>query len=205
METEEIWKAIPGFEGYYEASTLGQIRGVDRTVTALNRWGSITERRLKGRVLLTYPHSAGGYRMSCLTKDGKHCMDTTHAYVAATFLGPRPEKHDVNHIDGNKANNRVDNLEYTTRKGNMGHAQDTGLWDNRGEKNGQAKATESQILAAHADMVAGATISKAAAANGLTVGQLTKVRSGKKWQHLNLAPITRDDRRKPVVAVSRSL
>lgn len=183
----EEWRPVPGFEGY-EASTLGRIRSVPRSVEYTSRWGTKSNRQLAGKILKTFPHG-GGYRLVTPCIGGKHVQATAHAMVAAAFLGERPEGMDVNHIDGDKANNVPSNLEYVTRKDNMRHARETGLWDNRGEKNGQAKATEAQIRQAHALMCAGASIAKVVEIVGLTRAQIRHIRAGDKWLHLGLGGV----------------
>lgn len=107
-EPQEIWKDIPGYEGKYQASTLGNVRSVEREIIRSDG----KKHRLKSRVLR---HSANsGYPHVNL--EGK--THKVHSLVALTFLGNRPEKNDVRHKDGNKGNNRVDNLEYGTRSEN---------------------------------------------------------------------------------------
>lgn len=123
--------------------------------------------------------------------NGKNKPTLVHRLVAVAFLGPIPDGQEVNHLDGNKANNRASNLEYVTRKGNMAHAQRIGIWDNRGELNGQATVTQDQILLAYRMVESGITRKDAAAAVGIPRDLLNKVTAGTKWKHLNLAPIKR--------------
>lgn len=103
---KEIWKDIPGWEGYYQASTLGNIRSVDRIQPFLGP--------IKGRVLKQASGKAGRYRLVSLCKDGTQVTRSVHGLVAKTFL-PNPNGYNcINHKDENTYNNNVDNLEWCT-------------------------------------------------------------------------------------------
>ena len=102
----ERWRAVPGYDAY-EVSDLGRVR--------------------RGpRVLRDQPHN-GGYRHVQLWTDGKPRTGLLHVLVARAFIGPTPADHDVNHIDGDKSNNTLSNLEYATRSENNRHAYRIGL------------------------------------------------------------------------------
>jgi hypothetical protein len=99
--------------------------------------------------------SGRGYIRVALTRDdGKFCRVAVHRLVALLWIGPPPEDlPEVNHIDGNKLNNDVSNLEYTDRKGNMQHAKNMGLlsWGSskraQGRSPGSRKLTSNQMIA----------------------------------------------------------
>lgn len=121
----EVWKDIPGYEGIYQASTFGNIRTVEGKITsnkryAVRHWKS---RILKGRG----DNYATGKRVN-LWKDGKAKEWLVARVVAITFLGDPPEGFTVNHIDGNRLNNRVDNLEWLSLADNIRHGFATGLY-----------------------------------------------------------------------------
>ena len=109
---EEIWKDIEGYEGLYQVSSEGRIKSLSR-LTSNGR--KIAEKILK-------PSNNGwGYLQVILCKDGKHINHRIHRLVAQAFI-PNPEnKPEVNHIDENKENNNVDNLEWVTSKENSNH------------------------------------------------------------------------------------
>jgi len=88
-----------------------------------------------------------GYCATMLQRDDKkYCSWKIHRWIALTFLGPRPDGLQVNHKDGNKQNNAVENLEYITHSENVQHSFDTGLQKpKRGTMNGQAKITENDV------------------------------------------------------------
>ena len=182
----EVWKAVDGIPGY-EVSNCGRVRSVDRVV--VNRNGVTVT--LRGKVLKPARHSAGYLSVAPSLGGANLAHSLIHRLVAHAFIGPQAAGVDVNHIDGNKHNNHVSNLEYVTRKQNMMHAKDTGLWDNRGEGNGQCRATEEQIRRAYHMVASGATSKCAASATGLTLAMVNKAVTGEKWKHLGLTPLRR--------------
>lgn len=202
----EEWRTIPGFEGMYEVSDQGQVRSIDRTV--IDSRGH--QRRYRGQSMRQSDHYSG-YKLIRLCVDGKYTSTSVHALVAAAFIGPRPGDADVNHIDGHKANNRPSNLEYVSRKGNMEHARRTGLWENRGENNGQATATNDQVRQAIDLVAAGSTLREAADAVGVSRNVVSSAKTGSKWKSLGLPQLKKkshhfvsDDLRSKAVEVVRS-
>ena len=115
----EIWKPIPGFNDWYEASSLGRIRSKPRVIHQSNG----NKQHRKGAILK--PGTAKGYKMVVLCVDGKRKSVTVHSVVALAFLGPREPGIQVRHKDGTRDNNKVSNLEYGTRsentKDSVGH------------------------------------------------------------------------------------
>jgi len=112
----EIWKPVVGFVGYYSVSNMGRVR------SEKSGKGSVV-----GRVLCPCLINSG-YLTVTLCKDTVHRRFLIHRLVASSFLGdPGDPKLEVNHLDGNKLKNTSDNLEWVTRKQNMGHASKLGL------------------------------------------------------------------------------
>lgn len=112
---KDIWKDIPEYEGFYRASRFGEIKSLPRNGTVKN------EKILKGGI------DGGGYRIFNLSKEGKNCTKTLHRLIATTFIQNPLNLPEVNHINGNKLDNRVENLEWCTRSQNMKHAFDNKL------------------------------------------------------------------------------
>lgn len=113
----EIWKPIEGTEGKYEVSNTGKIRNLNY--------------RNQGRIReFQKSINGGGYEFVHIYDKGKTRKMMVHVVVAKAFI-PNPEgKPQVNHKDGNKRNNRVENLEWVTQSENMLHAYRTGLSEN---------------------------------------------------------------------------
>lgn len=114
----ENWKPVKDYEGIYEVSDTGLVRSLDR-VDRLNRFKKGT---------LKAPCDNGrGYLCVNLKAHGKQAQKTIHRLVATAFI-PNPDNlPEVNHKDGNKANNHVDNLEWCTVSDNKKHAFKNGL------------------------------------------------------------------------------
>lgn len=110
------WRAIPGFEGWYEVSDRGHVRRV------------MPERNASVGRLLRFGSTRHGYRIAKLCVQGKVRGFTVHSLVALAFLGPRPIGHQVNHIDGDKMNNAASNLEHVSPAENIEHAKRLGLF-----------------------------------------------------------------------------
>lgn len=128
----EVWKDISGYEGYYQISNFGQIRSVPRYITHKTKGGGFVNQYFKGKILKPTT-TRNGYKMIVLSKDGKFKYQTIHRLVATAFI-PNPEnKPTVNHKDGDKSNNHVDNLEWCTSSENNSHAYRIGLKKGRGK------------------------------------------------------------------------
>lgn len=134
MEKElknELWKDIEGYEGYYQVSSLGRVKSLDRI--------DATGRKLKGRILkptLTIPSKKykDGYFTVALSIGGKIKRHKVHRLVAKAFI-PNPNNFpEVNHKDENKINNNINNLEWCNKIYNC----------NYGTRNERANKTKEQ-------------------------------------------------------------
>ena len=122
----EEWRPVVGHEGWYEVSDHGRVRRV-RPATA-TRIGYILN-----------PYVWHGYRYVRLQQDGVKYVCRVHRLVLAAFCGPCPPQHEANHKNGNKADNRPDNLEWITRSENMIHAWAIGLQTYNGKRKEEAE------------------------------------------------------------------
>lgn len=113
---KEVWKDIDNYEGIYQVSNLGNVKTLSRQIWNGKGFRTQCERILK------QSDNEWGYNIVTLTKDSKRKPYKVHRLVAQAFI-PNPEnKEQVNHIDGNKKNNNVQNLEWNTRQENITHA-----------------------------------------------------------------------------------
>lgn len=142
---EECWKDVPGYVGQYQVSSHGKIRSVDRMILKKYRSGKIDRAHKIGRVLKPKDNGSG-YKMVCLPIKKYYYI---HRIVADAFLGGIPTGLEVNHIDGNKDNNYVSNLEIVSRKQNNLHSKN--VLGNRnqfeeGEKHHLTYLTKDEVL-----------------------------------------------------------
>ena len=112
-DTKEIWKPIPKFEGRYEASNLGRVRSLTRRVNSLHKNGRV----LNGRILRQ--SKSTGYLTVFL---GGYCSRLVHRCVLSAFIENKENKPCVNHLDGDKTNNMVSNLQWVTYSENEKHS-----------------------------------------------------------------------------------
>lgn len=121
----EIWNTILGYENY-----------------KISNYGNLKNKKTNKILLI----DKGYYRVSLYNK-GKSKHFSIHRLVAINFLPNIQNKPCVNHIDGNKLNNRVENLEWCTQKENINHAWKNGLSKSyKGEMSSKSKITENQAL-----------------------------------------------------------
>lgn len=124
-EIIEEWRDITGYEGYYQVSNLGQVRGLDRVIEQIDRFGQNIKRLYKGKILKARKDKYG-YLTVMLHSTGEIKLKKVHRLVAEAFI-PIPDELkqyigtrnlQVNHKDEDKTNNCVENLEYCTHEYN---------------------------------------------------------------------------------------
>lgn len=127
----EIWKDIKGYEGYYQCSSYGRIKSIDRIVERKLPNAKTRICKQKGRIIKQ--HINPGTRKNVkprlevgLSKNCKVVILQVHRVIAETFLGDIKDM-EVNHIDGNPLNNNITNLEIVNRADNINHAFDNHL------------------------------------------------------------------------------
>lgn len=109
----EEWKDINGYEGYYQVSNHGRVRSLDREVPHA-RFGTMTR---KGKEI-TQTKNEDGYLFLKLHRLGVATRRAVHQLVLETFVGPRPEGQETRHLNGDPADNRLENLCWGTPKEN---------------------------------------------------------------------------------------
>src|SRR5699024_10981489 len=126
---------IKGYEGLYQVSNLGKVKGLDRIVPTKNG-----RTQFKKGMILKNKLGNHGYHYVILYKNNKQKSFTIHTLVAYEFIGERPEDNDVCHIDGDRFNNKANNLRYDTRSENFLD------FYRSGSKNPNGKLTIKEVL-----------------------------------------------------------
>jgi hypothetical protein len=181
---QEVWLPVVGWEGSYEVSDLGRVKGLDRFV-AHSRWG---RQRVRGRILkLTL--NGDGYRVVALYKNKLGPVRPVHQLVAEAFIGPCPEGLQVLHGSKDRADNRACNLSYGTAKDNAADRFRDGTTA-RGERNGLAKLTEAQVRYIRRQLVNApyGTASRLAREFGVGPDLISLIKAGKAWAWLDQEP-----------------
>lgn len=173
---QEIWKPIAGFSGLYEVSSLGNVRSNDREVG--HRWGGKAIKRGK---LLKPRKDKDGYLFVTLCAGGISNGAKVHRLVAEHFLPPS-DLNEVNHKDFNKANNAVENLEWSTRKANQVHARDGGRFSASSNPKRSKKLNLETVRQVRAAREEGATYAALAEQFGISASTALKIVRGEIWR-----------------------
>lgn len=138
----EIWKDIPDYEGLYQVSNIGRIKSTNKTIYLKNGKTKVS------RSLIMKETLDKGYKVVTLSRNLKKMRTGCHRLVAKAFIPNPHNKPCVNHINGIKNDNRVENLEWVTYSENEWHSFNVlNKRRNIGEESSSAKLTEEKVLA----------------------------------------------------------
>lgn len=176
----EEWKPVKGFEGHYDVSSEGRVRSLPRKRYS---YGG-REWMQPGRIVKPTEVVDKGYLVVSLCMDGYKRRHYVHSLVLTAFVGERPTSSDhTRHLDGNPANNRVENLKWGTPKENGEDKATHG--SQKGTKHHRNRYSETQIRQAKALLDLGTmTLREVQAATGIPVTTLSQVKHGRQWAHL---------------------
>ena len=170
-----IWKDIPGWDAFYEASDAGLVRSKDRYVRARNGAKALR----KGREL-TQIEKNNGYMCVTLAAGKRRPQVSVHRIVARAFFGECPIGQHVLHIDGNRRNNSVSNLRYGTPAEN--HADTLRHGHRRmGATHPRAKLTEDDVRAIRKDSRSSTALAQEF---GISVAHVYQIRARRVWRHI---------------------
>lgn len=177
--TTEIWKPVVGYEGLYEVSNLGNVKSVDKVVQTKRGSRHYPERRLSEWV----DHK--NYKTVLLCKNGKQRTTKVHRIVAEAFIENPLGYKQINHIDCDKRNNNVSNLEWCNNSRNQKHAYEHGLNTPRqGELNGGHKLVEKQVIEIRRLYDKGVDVSELSKRYCVTKTQIRRIVNYKSWKYL---------------------
>lgn len=172
-EATEEWRDVSGYDAPYQVSSLGRVKSLPR------------KKGTKGKVLSPGMNTSG-YEVINLLQDGRYRTRTVHRLVAIAFIANPENKRCVNHKDGDKTNNSIDNLEWATHKENTRHAFDTGLMvgTNLGKFRGEHNQARGVINTETGERYT--CIMDAADATGINYFTLAGMLSGRRPNRTNL-------------------
>lgn len=171
----EIWKNVPGFENIYQASNMGYVRRVAKS-----------KNNTSGVIISGYVNKKTGYKALSLSDlNGKKHWFNMHALICMTFNGEKPsKKHQCCHNDGDKMNNRADNLRWATRSENerdkIAHGR-----SNRGENHGLSKLKNPDIPDIRRMLSAGMSQKEIGKIYGVSASCINGIKTGKRWSSVN--------------------
>lgn len=180
----EEWRDVPGWVGYYQVSSEGRVRSLDRRCLVVNRFGNDEWRRHKGVVLKATIGPNGYATVSFTRPGGERIYRTVHSLVAECWFGPCLSGMEVCHRDGVRSNNAVGNLRHGTRSSNALDRHQHGTMNlAHGESHFFHKLTETDVRWVRANE--GALTQRAMAeALGVTHGVVGAILRGQAWKHV---------------------
>ena len=169
------WSPVKGYEGLYEASSAGVIRSVDRV--SPHPKGDL---RIQGRLMKFYVMNQG-YMVVTLCKLGAPKKLLVHRVVAEAFLQVDDKRGFVNHIDGNRKNNALLNLEFCTSTENMANAVFRGRFHGRTNVKARKKLTPVTADAIKREVDIGTPYGVISASFGISKSSISAIKYGRIW------------------------
>lgn len=173
---EEVWVAVPGYEGNYEVSSFGRVKSLAKNIPSIRPEGV---RIRKTREIILKPSVMPmGYCSVILYRDKNPKKFLIHRMVLLAFVGE--SNMEVNHINGDKGDNSIGNLEYCSHSENMQHRSKV-LMKCIGESCSAAKLTEDDVANIRND---GRVASAIAKQYGVTPQAIRNIRRRRTWKHV---------------------
>lgn len=167
----EVWKDIKGYEGLYQISNLARVK-------SFKFYKGTNERILKNF------KTSNGYLAVKLCKNKTKKDMTIHRLVAKHFILNPEFKITVNHINGKKEDNSINNLEWSTYKENNEHARKTGLNNDVGSNSHKAKISENEVIIIRNSYKLGYTQNEICRWFGVSRALISLIVNNKRWKHI---------------------
>ena len=174
----EIWASVPGYEGLYEVSNIGRVRSLPRSI----KCGS-GSRTIPG-VLRRQSIASSGYQVVSLSKECVIRTACIHVLVLTAFVGPRPDGMHACHSDGDRLNNRLDNLRWDTIRENALDRLRHGTLI-CGSKQKGAILDELKVAEIKRRLRSGERQTVLANEYGVALETIHSIKSGKSWRHVH--------------------
>lgn len=169
----EVWKDIEEFDNRYQVSNLGRVRSLYNNKQVMR----------KEPYILKIIEDRYGYNRVSITLYRKNHLKSIHRLVANCFLEKIENKDQVNHIDGNKKNNSIENLEWCNHLENMQHASLLGLIKGlKGEKCPTSKLNQLQIDEIRELYKCGKTQTELSRTYNISQGQIGRIVRNERWK-----------------------
>ena len=179
-DTTEEFIDIQGYEGQYQIGTRGTVISLEREKSGK---GNSTY-HMPQRALTTQTNKSGYVSLKLIDMYGVAKKIDVHRLVALNWIDNPLDKPQVNHIDGNKSNNSIENLEWNTAAENMAHASMMGLMV-RGEKHWKTSLTKKQVTDIKRIVETGLfTNNEIAEKVGTNPVNISRIKNGKRWAHI---------------------
>jgi hypothetical protein len=176
----EVWKDVKGLENYYQVSNLGNVRSKERFV--IRGRGGKYKVECKN---LNPSINSDGYFTGIFRVDKRPINYKVHRIMAQSFMGEIPQGFEVNHINGIKSDNRLENLEVVSKSENIKHAFDLGLnKPRRGELNGMCKIDSDTAKWIKEMTKNGFTESQISSQLNVSIHTIRDIRRGRTWKHV---------------------
>lgn len=183
MNIKEIWKEIPEYYDYL-ISNFGRVKSKERLIRYTHSvTGNEHFRKTEEKFLVVYMNNRTGYKFVQLKSDKKSKNFSIHRLVAMAFIENSNNHPVVNHIDGNKHNNTVENLEWCTNEYNHEHATKTGL-KARGTEVGGSILNDTCVFAIKNLFNSGLSHNDISKFFGVKKALITQILTGKLWTHV---------------------
>jgi hypothetical protein len=162
----ENWKDVIGYEGLYQVSDMGRVKSIGYGKEKIMKPGT----------------KKIGYCYVILSKDGIKKSHNIHRLIAIHFLDNPDNEKTINHINGIKTDNRLENLEWCSQSHNIKHAFDNGLKIScKGTNHGSCKLTDQQVLEIRSSNLKGVELARIYGVSGT---QISYIKRRMNWNHI---------------------